>query len=498
MKKMLMLFAGAMMAGVARAEVVYDVQVGDLKYCINTIAKTAAITGYDKSRSLTRVDVGEVEWQRRKYFVTSIQFRAFSGCSSLTSVSLPNVTEVHQQAFSGCSTLTSVLLPNASEIGACAFDGAPIENIELGIASLDYSVSTLLYLNMSSLKSLSLPNATKIDAEIFYDCTLLTSVSLPKVTEIGEYMFRQCPIENLKLGVKTITPTFFERAKSTLKSVSLPNATTIGEGAFADFFKLTSVSLPSATEIGEGAFKFSPIANLELGSASLGHVELDSIGVSASSLSALSLPNATTIGDTAFANYSKLISVSLPNATTIERNAFLNCTSLTTVVLGWDLLENPNRSYWRLRDEAELVGPITKEQTESVKYGVKTVCPKLNGEEMDESMYQKACRYYGVEEKAKPENPQLVGSDEKVVPEDAQIVGDGEIAVTKEAITAAKATTISVKGNEVKLGVSVKRSDDITAEPTKWEELEPVIITIPVKSKQGFMLINSREGRIAQ
>lgn len=476
MKKMLMLFAGAMMAGVARAEVVYDVQVGDLKYCINTIAKTAAITGYDKSRSLTRVDVGEVEWQRRKYFVTSIQFRAFSGCSSLTSVSLPNVTEVHQQAFSGCSTLTSVLLPNASEIGACAFDGAPIENIELGIASLDYSVSTLLYLNMSSLKSLSLPNATKIDAGIFYDCTLLTSVSLPKVTEIGEYMFRQCPIENLKLGVKTITPTFFERAKSTLKSVSLPNATTIGEGAFADFFKLTSVSLPSATEIGEGAFKFSPIANLELGSASLGHVELDSIGVSASSLSALSLPNATTI----------------------ERNAFLNCTSLTTVVLGWDLLENPNRSYWRLRDEAELVGPITKEQTESVKYGVKTVCPKLNGEEMDESMYQKACRYYGVEEKAKPENPQLVGSDEKVVPEDAQIVGDGEIAVTKEAITAAKATTISVKGNEVKLGVSVKYSEDITAEPSKWEELEPVIITLPVKSKQGFMLLNSREGRLAQ
>ncbi len=474
MKKLLMVFAGAMsamMAGVARAEVVSDVQIGDLKYRLDTIAKTAAITGYDKSRSLTRVDVGEVEWQRRKYFVTSIQFQAFSGCSSLTSVSLPNVTEVHQQAFSGCSTLTSVLLPNASEIGVRAFDGSPIENIELGIASLDCSVSTLLYLNMSSLKSLSLPNATTVEAVVFDNCTSLTSVSLPNVTEIGEYMLSRCPIENLKLGVKTITPTFFDKVKSTLKSVSLPNATTIGGGAFADFSKLTSVSLPSATEIGEGAFKYSPISNLELGIATVPQMFFFDVKTT-------------------------LKSVSLPNATTIELNAFLNCTSLTTVILGWNLLENPNRSDWGLRDEAELVGPITKEQTEAVKYGVKTVCLKLDGEEMDESMYQKACRYYGVEEKAKPKNPQLVGSDEKVVPEDAQIVGDGEIAVTKESITAAKATTIAVEGNEVKLGVSVKYSEDITAEPSKWEELEPVIITIPVKSKQGFMLLNSREGRV--
>ena len=80
-----------------------------------------------------------------------------------------------------------------------------------------------------------------------------------------------------------------------------------------------------------------------------------------------------------------------------------------------------------------------------------------------------------------------LNSAESVIPE-------GMMLVAKEAITAAKATTISIKDNEVKLGVSVKRSDDITAEPMKWEELEPVIITIPVKSKQGFMLLNSREG----
>ena len=64
-----------------------------------------------------------VEYGRKKYRVTCIGDYAFSGCSSLTSVTIPNsVTSIGRSAFEGCSSLTSITIPNSfTSIGDYAF-----------------------------------------------------------------------------------------------------------------------------------------------------------------------------------------------------------------------------------------------------------------------------------------------------------------------------------------------------------------------------------------
>ncbi len=55
-----------------------------------------------------------ITYQGTTYRVTKIGYEAFRGCSSLTSVIIPNsVTSIGNHAFRDCSSLTSVTIPNS-------------------------------------------------------------------------------------------------------------------------------------------------------------------------------------------------------------------------------------------------------------------------------------------------------------------------------------------------------------------------------------------------
>ena len=96
----------------------------------------------------------------------------FYGCSSLTSVTIPNsVTSIGGWTFQDCSSLTSVTIPNSvTSIGEGAFTSC------------------------SSLTSVTIPNSvTSIGGWAFQFCSSLISVTIPNsVTSIGEGAFTSC------------------------------------------------------------------------------------------------------------------------------------------------------------------------------------------------------------------------------------------------------------------------------------------------------------------
>ena len=117
--------------------------------------------------------------------VTTIGGSAFSGCSSLTSLTIPNsVTDIGSSAFSGCSSLTSVTIGNSvTTIGSGAF------------------------FSCSSLTSVTIGNSvTEIGYYAFSGCSSLTSVTITNsVTTIGYYAFSGC--KNVKqITVEAVTP----------------------------------------------------------------------------------------------------------------------------------------------------------------------------------------------------------------------------------------------------------------------------------------------------
>ena len=187
-----------------------------LHYRINDSA--AIIDGYTGSEKSLEIP-SEIDG----YPVTQIGWSAFSGCTSLTSITIPyGVVSIGWKAFFGCTSLTSITIPeDVTSIGESAFESC------------------------TSLTSITIPESvTYLGWKAFSGCASLTSVTIPgSVTSIGIRTFSGC---------------------TSLTSITIPGSvTSIGSSAFSDCTSLTSITIPdSVTRI--DSYAFSGCTGLEL------------------------------------------------------------------------------------------------------------------------------------------------------------------------------------------------------------------------------------------
>ena len=212
-----------------------------------------------------------------------------AGCQNTV---IPNsVTSIGNWAFSGCSSLTSITIPDGvKSIGNCAFKGC------------------------SSLSSFTIPNSVmRIEGQTFENCSSLTSVTIPNsVTSIGHDAFSSTGIysneSNWENDVLYISNCLIEAKDNISGSYTIKdNTRLLADQAFNGCSSLTSITIPnSVTSIGINAFRVC------------------------SSFTTITIPNSvTSIGNRAFDGCSSLntIYVEATTPSTLGYNVFTNTPS---------------------------------------------------------------------------------------------------------------------------------------------------------------------------
>jgi hypothetical protein len=211
-----------------------------LSYTLNNDQRSYSITGTGNATDLDVI----IPAFYNDLPVTSISSSAFSNCTSLASITIPDsVTTIGSSAFSNCTSLESITIPESvTTIGDAAFSSCTslasitVDENNTAYKDIDGNLYTkdgktlIQYAIGKTDTSFTIPDGVEvIGGAAFVYCTSLASITIPEsVTKIGSYAFCGC---------------------KSLASITIPESvTTIGYYAFYDCYRLTDVYYTGGVE----------------------------------------------------------------------------------------------------------------------------------------------------------------------------------------------------------------------------------------------------------
>ena len=249
------------------------------------------------------------------------------------------VTELPKGLFSGCSSLTSVTLPSSLEtIGAYCFSGC------------------------LKLNNIDIPRTVKTIGEYCFNaCAALTSLNISgNISSIGEYCFNGCQsLSSLKIsGSITSLPAYFIKGCKSLKSFTIPETVKyLYDYSFADSY-IEELTIPNTVTSVRGSFlngnpnikkidfdasaRSIPVSCFQ-NCTSLTDVKISSSVTSlwdycfygCTSLTSIDIPSSvTSLGNHCFGDCTGLTSIEIPSSvTSLGAACFSGCTGLTSIVI---------------------------------------------------------------------------------------------------------------------------------------------------------------------
>ena len=327
--------------------------------------------------------------------VNSIGNYAFNGCSKLSTITMQTeeifheghwaegdggkrwveeyteiigVKTIKDNVFSGCTNLTSITIPKTvTTLSGTTFNGSSLTAINVDSDNSNYISENGILFNKAKTTLVRYPikktgseytipeSITTIGSDAFNGCTGLTSVTIPSnVTNITNYAFSGCTnLASITLSLKSlnnksrfsdifnvvpvslqtinitddadIKANFFQN-NTNIKTVNMPLVKSIGNNAFNGCSGLSSVIIPnSVTNIGTNAFTDCPLKEV------ITPIVQTGLGLFPASLQKLTVTSAcTSIPSGVFSTCSNLTNLSLPFIGTSPTNN----TSLSTLFGG--------------------------------------------------------------------------------------------------------------------------------------------------------------------
>ena len=344
-----------------------------------TPSRAARVTSLSSNFSS---NTGITSFHELVYFtgLSSIVDSAFTGCSSLTGVTLPNkslsigayafnsctslqainfekVTSIGNNAFQSTGYIDDIYAPNITTVGNNAFAGSKVKKISnLGnVVNLGTNTTTAggCFSACTALQTVVLPSSVKnlnfaafkgctamtdftcsstgtsVGREAFIDCTSLTSVTL-NITSFTSYRaFQRCTaLRTLDFTDSTFTTTYSPNTQSngtfigctSLTGVTLPSTCSqIGSATFSGCTNLSIINPDYITTINPRAFYGTKLTVTSSGIATFPSLTyIDALSFQGSKVVELTFP----------------VMVNFVGSTNNTTGSFYNVTTLTKVDIG--------------------------------------------------------------------------------------------------------------------------------------------------------------------